>query len=113
MRLALHIFLIILPVFSYGQSAIGWLVDEAPEDSIQPLAVDQHSSVRPAIRLKDWKHERNWSLTPAADMAIRFNSELEFKSALGIAFEAIWKEKWYVRLLGLQGIGQSDSVLEP
>ena len=113
MRLALHILLIILPVFSHGQSAIGWLVDEAPEDSVQQLAVDQHTSVRPAIRLKEWKHERNWSLTPAADMAIRFNSDLEFKSALGIAFEAKWKEKWYVRLLGLQGIGQSDSVLEP
>lgn len=113
MKLILNILLILTPAFSWSQAGIAWLQEEVPEDSVPKLSVEEHTSVKPAIRLSNWKHQRNWSLTPAADVAARFNSDVEFKSALGITFEGKWKEKWYVRLLGLQGIGRSNDVLKP
>lgn len=113
MRKLLYTFLFLYPWFCWGQAGISLLIEERPEDSTSHLSILDHTSIRPAIRQSNWTHKRNWSVSPVVDLAGRLASTFEYKAGLGACFEGSWKDKWYVRIMGLQGLGKSDSILQP
>jgi hypothetical protein len=100
-----------------GQSAIRFLTEELPKDTIHNWTIQDHSSVWPQLKhnvsFKDQKDTTNKSchIIPLVDLHYRTLKSDQFRTGSGIALEYQKHPKFYGRLIALGGIGQGDSLL--
>lgn len=106
----------------YLKPGVALLLEELPNDFIERPSVKTHSSLKPAIRRGMRYHgrppSRNYTIQGIADLNY-FNSSVsnypsgQYKTGLGLQYEHYINEKWYVRLAGVQGVYEADSLFQP
>jgi len=111
-----------LSLVAFGQGSVSLLYEELPLDSIRPLSVEQHTSVKPSIRvqrpidglLNIGVNEKTYfaNLTPIVDLNYRYNESNQYRVGGGMNLESALTEKWYLRTSFVGGIGVGDSLFQ-
>lgn len=118
MRFVPYIVLLISSI-SFGQSGIKPLFEELPNDTVLQLSLETHTSVLPQIRMVDQSNPKKDTMpsylevTALADLGGRHTTEFEYRTGVGLGINSSIKNKWFIDLKGIQGIGYADSIAEP
>jgi hypothetical protein len=107
-------------LISFGQGGVALLYEEMPTDTIVPLSVEYHSSVKPAIRMQRpidgliniGLNEQLYfaHITPIADLNYRYNETSQYRTGGGLNLESSFSNKWYLRASFMGGVGSGDSL---
>ncbi len=104
----------LFPFFAVSQNDVGRIFEEMPSDSIEKRSLKSHTSLWPKVRLENKSlEEKNFQLTPLADLNYIQTTHSLFKIGLGIELEGRIKDKFYYRLAGVEGISQTDAFYSP
>lgn len=115
----LQIVFILLHLNLFGQSGVGHVFEEMPNDSLVHNTISEHSSILPTIRLSTQLNNKAdstksfLSVTGIADLGYLYAKSSQYRSGLGLTIESVIKDKWYFRFSGIQGIGNADSIFHP
>jgi hypothetical protein len=118
MRILTFIF-ILLHLSLLGQGDVGVLFEEMPNDSVFSNSIQLHTSVLPQIRLKNALQDKRdakrklFSVVGLGDLGYRYSTESEYRAGLGISIESSINDKWHIRINGIQGMSNSDSIFSP
>lgn len=119
MRHLIYIFAL-LHFGTYSQVSVDLLLEELPNDSVLPLTIGSHSSVKPAI---NWNRPKDGLLNigskskssvgflnPLLDLNYRFIDDSQYRLGGGIGIESNFEKKWYYRANIVGGVGNGDST---
>ncbi len=104
---------------SYSQTEVGLLFEELPNDTVVPLSISQHTSIRPFIRLESktqsklsksigLKNSKSILISPLIDLGGQVNTDFSFRSGLGATITSNFNSKLYFRISTVQGMGVSE-----
>ncbi len=102
----------------FGQGGVNELYEEMPNDSVFPVNIESHSSLKPEIRINkstqglvSLKSKSNpfCFISPLVDLNYRYTTTSQFRTGAGITIESSANKKIYFRanLIGGTGIGDS------
>ena len=118
-------FISILTHFVFSQNEVGLLYEEMPNDSISINTLNVHTSIKPAIRIKNTlpfsKHFtfstesknnggcRGFSISPIVDLGLETGIYGSYRTGIGATLTAQLNDKWYTKISAIEGIGESYS----
>lgn len=99
-----------------SQDRVGLLTEELPNDTLNYWTIKDHSTVLPLIRTKSLSKlpmdsSKKMEIIPLLDLNYRYSSTNEFRTGAGFSIDGTPKEKFYVRLSAIGGVGSSDSTI--
>lgn len=103
---------LLLSGFSFGQAEIGRLYEELPSDSIITRSAQTHTSLKPAIRQKNFD-DNYLRLSALGDLNYVQRDDPAYKLGLGGEITAVLNDKWYFQAAAIQGVSNLDSIFEP
>lgn len=112
MRMWIQITFIFLSATTFAQGKVGYLLEEMPLDTVQVMAIENHTSLRPFIRQGVFE-ESKIGLHFLSDINYNQSKSAGYKAGLGAELDGVYSNKWYFRLAAVQGISDGDSLWEP
>ena len=126
MNWKIFILFIFLANFGISQNGIGALYEEMPNDSIPPIELNSHSSIKPSIRiikncttspnkffyLTESKNDggcRSLTISPIIDLGIESGVYGSYRTGLGATLTADLNDKWFAKISAIEGIGETYS----
>jgi hypothetical protein len=111
-----------IPLLSFGQSRLEWLVNEIPSDDFR-RGLSFHSSIRPHIALSPYhpsfvsmdtletqipQQPKRMDIFPVADFGFRAEKTFQYRAMAGVGMSTNLNEKWFARMTYLHGIEQAS-----
>ena len=126
MNWKIFILFIFLANFGISQNGIGALYEEMPNDSIPPIELNSHTSIKPSIRIiknrftspnkffysTESKNDggcRSLSISPIIDLGIESGVYGSYRTGLGATLTADLNDKWFAKISAIEGIGETYS----
>ncbi len=117
------IIFIALTHFSFSQSEVGMLYEEMPNDSVLPTTTNNHTGIRPFIRVKnnfsnkfsyvnESKNDsscRSLTISPLVDLGLGTGVYGSYRTGIGASVTASLNEKWFTKISAMEGIGETFS----
>jgi hypothetical protein len=114
---------IVLSFNLFGQSNVGYLFEELPNDSVYNYSDNLHTTVYPQswvsnnLSISNW-HSRKFkkatlNFNPLLDLGAFYSKSFNYRSGLGLNFDGTIGKKWYFRVGYIQGIFKGDSLFIP
>lgn len=115
MKLLLSISFLIFSTSLYAQNEVGRLFEDMPSDSVPPMSIKLHTSMKPQIRQSNAKgHSGSYiEVAGLGDLNYFQNNTSGYKAGLGLEVNGALKNKLHFRLAGIEGINQTGAFYTP
>lgn len=110
-KLVLHISIFLLASVVRAQ-VIDHLFEELPEDTVQNRSVRMHTSLKPNI-IAPSADQKKSLLSGIVDINAAADTSFAIRSGFGFEWTLSPGKGWYMRLSGIQGFGNDNSLLQP
>lgn len=106
--------------FSLSQVEVGSLYEEMPTDSVLPLSINNHTGLKPFIRVNNhYQPKYSYSIStkkdsfftiisPLIDAGIDVEKTSSFRTGLGVSIVGGY-QKWFYKIATIQGVGNATT----
>lgn len=115
MKIWISILFLFIVGKAVSQGEVGYLFEDMPEDTLPKATINLHTSLKPYIRQTNSNTEGKSYIKVAGlgDLHYFQNKTSGYKTGLGVEVTANIKDKFYVRLAGIEGVNQTGAFYTP